>query len=161
MANPDRPNGARPKDRARRITEYVAGARVFPGDFVHMEDDGKVDPAVASEALLGVAASYADADGDKVLVWDDPDQKYIVQADGADIDDQTDFGLNYDIVATAGDTTYNLSRMELDSDTGAPTATLPLRALALEPVEGNALGAQAEVIVLINNHQLGKGTVGL
>jgi len=161
MANPDRPNGAQPKGEARRAREYTAGARVFQGDWVHLEDDGKVDPAVAAEALQGVALSYADADGDKVLISDHPDQEYTCQADEADIDAQTDIGLNYNIVATAGDTTYNRSRMELDSSSGGIGATLQLRLLALEPRTDNALGAQAEVVVTINNAQLGKNTVGL
>lgn len=161
MANKDYPQGARPDGQCKRVQEYVAGARVFPGDWVHWESDGKVDPAVASEALLGVALSYANADGDKVLVSDDPDQKYVVQADGSDIDAQTDMGLNYNIVATAGDTTYKCSRMELDSDTGATDSTLPLRLVGLNEAIDNALGAQADCVVVINNHQLAKVSVGL
>lgn len=161
MANPDRPNGAVTKGKVRDAVEYTAGAEVFPGDWVHMEDDGKVDPAAAGEAILGVAATYASADGEKVTVWDDPDQLFVVQADGADIAAQTDLGLNYEILATAGDSFYKRSRMELDSSTGNVTATLQLRARALEPREGNALGAQAEIVVTINRHQLGKNTVGL
>jgi len=162
MANPDRPQGATPKDQVKRQAEYVAGARCFPGDLVSMQDDGKVDPSSGgTEKPLGVCMSYADADGDKMLVADHPDQRWIIQADEADIDAQTDIGLNYNLVSTAGDTTYNISRQELDSSSGAITATLPLRLLSVEPRADNALGAQVECIVVINNHQLGKGTVGL
>ncbi len=161
MANPDRPSGAQPKGEARRAREYVAGTRVFPGDWVHMEADGKVDSAVASEALLGVALTYADADTDKVLVSDHPDQEYTIQSDDGTIAAQAAIGLNYNIVATAGDTTYNRSRMELDGSTGVITATVPLRLLALEPRIDNAFGANAELVVTINNAQLGKNTVGL
>jgi len=161
MANPDRPQGLVPADRPRQVTEYVAGAAIYPGDAVRMQDDGKVDPAAASEALLGIALSYAAADGDKVLVCDDPDQRYVVQADGADIDAQTDIGLNYDILATAGDSTYKVSRMEMDSSTGATTATLPLRLLSVGRRIDNEFGAQAECVVKINAAQLGSNSAGL
>jgi len=161
MANPDRPSGLRPEGRVREVQEYVAGTRVFPGDAVHMEDDGKVDPAAAAEAVMGVALSYADADGDAVTVCTDPDQRYLIQADGADIDAQTDIGLNYELLATAGNTTFNESRMELDSSTGNVTITLQLRLLALGRRIDNEFGAQTECVVKINRHQVASNTVGL
>lgn len=163
MANSDRPRGAEPYGRQRRITPYTAGATIYPGDFVHMEADGLVDPAAAAEAICGVAVSYAAASGDEVLVADDPDQQFIVQADGSDIDAQTDINLNYDILATAGDSTYRRSNHELDSSTGNTTATLQLKLIGIQPRVGNALGAQVDCIVTINNHQHkgGTGTAGL
>ena len=162
MANSDKPRGFRPYGDIIRVVPYTAGAAVYPGDAVHLENDGKVDPAVASEALLGVAASYAAADGDEVLVWDSPDQKFIVQSDNGTTLAQTAVGLNYNIVDTAGDSTYKQSRQELDSDSGATTpSTLPLRLIAFDREQGNAAGEFAECIVQINNHQLGRNTVGL
>lgn len=159
MANADRPSGAEPKGEILRVTKYKAGAATYPGDFVTLEADGKVDPAAASEALLGVAISYAAADGDEVLVADHPDQKFVVQADGADIDSDTDIGLNYNILATAANTTYNQSRMELDSSTGlASDADLPLQLVGVVDAADNALGANVKCIVRINNHQLQSGT---
>lgn len=163
MPNADRPRGFEPYGRVRREKEYVAGARIFPGDAVHKENDGKVDPAVASEALLGVAMSYADADGDAVIICDDPDQMYIVQSDSADIDAQTDVGLNFNLTATAGNTTYNKSRQELDGNTEGTTATLPLKLLGIDNRDDNAFGDNVDCIVVINNHDLkgGTGTAGL
>ena len=158
MANKDQPCGARPLGEVKRIRQYVAGAACFPGDFVHLEADGKVDPAAASEALLGVAMSYASGDGQAVLVADDPDQLFVVQADGADIDAQTDIGKNSSIVATAGDSTYKTSRQELDSSELAGTSTLPLKLLGIEPRVDNAFGGFVDCVVSINNHQLGKQT---
>lgn len=157
MANADRPQGARPKEAPARLREYTAGGTIYPGDFVHLEADGKVDAAAAGESLIGVAQSYA-TDGDKVKVWDDPQQIFVVQADGADIDAQTDIGLNYNIVATAGSTAYKASRMELDSDSGATTSTLPLKLLGIDERADNALGAQVDCLVKINNHILAAGT---
>ncbi len=162
MANTDRPRGAEPYGELKNCSPYTAGGTIYPGDFVMKENTGKVIVATATAALLGVALNKA-ADGEEVRVADDPDQKYIVQADGADIDAQTDILLNYDILATAGNSAYNRSNHELDSDTGAATATLPLKLLAIDPRVDNALGAQVDCIVKINNHQLGShtGTAGV
>lgn len=159
MANPDRPRGFEPAGKARRTNEYVAGAAIAPGDMVALSADGKVDPVATGGAsyassCLGVAMTGASADGDAVQVSDHPDQEYKVQADGADIDAQTDIGLNYAILATDPDSTYNVSRQELDSDTGAGTNTLPLKLIRIDKAEGNALGAQVDCIVRINNNQL-------
>lgn len=153
MANRDEPQGFRPKGEPKRINKYVASAACYPGDALSLAS-GKVAPW-SSGASCGVAASYAAADGDSVMVYDDPDQLYIVQADEADIDAQSDIGLNYTIVATAGSSTYRVSRMELDSNTGAADLDLPLKLLAIEERPDNALGAQVDCIVKITRHQLG------
>jgi hypothetical protein len=162
MANADRPRGAECQGECLRANRYVADEAIYPGDFVNANSSGKVEPADASEALLGVALGYASADGESIMIADHPAQRYILQADGSDIDAQTDFNLNFNIVATAGNSTYKLSRMELDSDSGATTATLPLKLLDYDIRPDNALGAQVDCIVEINNHQLkgGTGTVG-
>lgn len=162
MANTDVPSGASPKGDCLRINKYVAGGTVYPGDFVKQEDTGKIIVAAATNALFGVAMNYAVTDGE-LLVSDHPEQLYIVQADEADVDAQTDIGLNYNIVATSGNSTYRASRMELDSNTGADTATLPLKLLGIDAAPNNALGAQVKCIVKINNHQLGShtGTAGV
>lgn len=156
MANSDRPSGLRPYGAILRCTPYTAGAVIYPGDAVHLEADGKVDPAVASEAIIGVAATYASADGDEVLVWDDPDQKFVVQDDGVSATlSQTNVGRNYNIVATAGNSTYKQSRMELDADSGATASTLPLRLVGFDREVNQASGAiNAKCIVVVNQHQL-------
>jgi len=162
MANDDRPKGFEPKGYPLRVNKYVAGGTIFPGDAVHMEDDGKVDAAAAAEATLGIAISKA-ADGENVLVSDDPNQLYIVQASGSDINVETDINLNYDILATSGSTAFNISRMELDSTSGGTTATLQLKLIAIEDRSDNALGAQVDCIVRLNNQNYagGTGTVGI
>jgi len=153
MANPDRPSGYRPKGEIKNTIEMTAGARCFPGDCLNLKSDGKIDPAAAGEDIYGVALSYADADGDKVLVSCEPDQLYISQADEADITAQTSIGNMADIVATAGDTTYNLSRQELDSST-AGAASAQMAILGKVPQEGNDFGANVELVCKINEHQI-------
>ena len=163
MANADRPRGAECVGEPLRLTKYIAAEAIYPGDFVNLKNDGQIEPADASEALLGAAVGYASAAAGEVMVADHPQQRFVVQADGSDIDAQTDMNLNYNIVATAGNSTFKMSRMELDSDSGATTATLPLKLLDYQRRPDNALGAQVDCIVQINNHQMagGTGTVGV
>ena len=158
MANKDMPVGFAPKGASLRMNAYVAGGVVYPGDAVTLDATGRVAAATASQALCGIAGSYASAAGVDVSVHDHPDQLFVAQGDEAEIDAQTDMNLNYNIVATAGNATYKQSRMEIDSSTQATTATLPIKVLGLEPRVDNALGAQARVICKINNHQLAGGT---
>jgi len=158
MANVDRPQGASPKGEPKRANEYVAGGIVYPGDMVKLNSAGRVVAASASDALCGVALSYAGAAGEKLIVSDDINQLYVIQADGTDIDAETDINLNYNIVATGGSTKYKLSRMELDSDTGATSSILPLKLLGIERAADNALGEFVDCIVKINNNQLAGGT---
>lgn len=163
MANLDQPKGFEPKGEALRENKYVAAGVIYPGDAVSLDSSGRAVAASATSALAGVCNSYASAAGASVNVWDHPDQQFYVQADEADIDAQTDIGLNYDLLATAGSSAYKMSRMELDSSTGATTATLPLKLLGIDERPNNALGAQVDCIVKINNHQLagGTGTAGV
>lgn len=157
MANTDRPRGARPSGKVLRATPYVAAARTFPGDWVETTSTGKVKPlaSATSTPILGVALNYADADGDAVAVADHPDQLFIIQSDdGTEPAAQTAIGLNYDAVITAGDTTFNQSRMELDGSSGVATAATPLRLLNLDQRIDNTFGANADCIVRINMHRL-------
>lgn len=163
MANEDRPQGLRPRGPVRKATEYTAGSAIGIGDAVAMAADGQIDAVSGAYtgSLLGVCLSQATTAGDKVTVCDDPAQEFVIQADGAEIAAATDFNLNYGVTGTAASS--GEGRMELDSSTAATTATLPLKALRLDERPDNALGAQADVVVKINNHELsgGTGTVGI
>jgi len=163
MANKDRPRGAEPYGETRTEGKYIAGSAIAPGEFVQKSADGKIDPATSISTCLGVAVSRAAADGDAVLVADNPEQKYIVQADGSDIDTQTDVGLLYNILPTADDTTYEIARMELDSSTGlvSTTGNGALRLLAIDDRPDNAFGAQVDCIVKVSKHQLGDNQDGI
>jgi hypothetical protein len=162
MANANRPSGLRPYEEVLRESPYVAGGTVYPGDIVRMNSSGQIVAASAdTTANIGVAASYATS-GNEVKVWDDPDQKFVCQADsgGSVSIAQTDCNLNYQIVATTGNTTYKQSRQELDASQAASDSNLPLRMLAIAPLQGNAAGVNAKVVVVLNNHQLKQATEG-
>jgi hypothetical protein len=160
MANSSNIQGLQPKGRPLRCNPYVAGGTIYIGDPVKFNSSGQVVVAAASDALCGAAASYA-VSGDTVMVWDDPNQQFVGQADDATVDAQTDINLNYDIVT--GTAVGRVSGCQIDASTQATTATLPLKCLGIENRPGNALGDKAKLIVKINNHQLGShtGTAGV
>lgn len=162
MANANRAHGLQPYESIMRESPYVAGGTIYPGDLVRMNSSGQVVAASAdTNPNLGVSAQYATS-GQECKVWDDPNQKFSCQADdGGSVDvEQTNAGLNYQIVATTGSTAYKQSRQELDASSGASDSNLPLRMLAIQPAVNNAGGVNAKVIVSINNHQLRPGVVG-
>lgn len=161
----DRPRGFHPKGEPKRVTEYTAGSAIGTGDMCVLAADGKVDSVTGASytgAAIGVAMETASTDGDKIRILDDPDQEYECQSDDSSLTAQTDIGRNYAVVATAASS--GESRMELDGSTGATTATLPLKLLAVSTKESaDGLGdANTDVTVKINNHQRagGTGTVG-
>ena len=83
-------------------------------------------------------------------VFDDPNQVFSVQADGAFA--ITDVGNKVDFVAGTGDSATGQSRFELDSsDIGTGDGLL---ILGLEQVDGNSVGDNAKVLVLLREHEL-------
>ncbi len=161
MANANRPQGFRPSGDALRESPYTAAGTIYPGDLVKMDNSGRIVVCAAGVAgSVGVAVNYA-ASASEVMVWDHPDQKFVVQADDGTTLAQTGVGLNYDLVATAGNSTYRQSRMELDSDSAATDSNLPLRLLGVSREVNSAIGEFAKCVVRINAHQLASNTVGL
>lgn len=167
MANYDQPQGLRPYGDVKSLNVYQSGSAVYPGDALKRDANGQVVPVAVdgsayAASCCGVAMSYASASGQDVIVSDNPNQYYIVQADSTEIDAQTDMNLNYKILATAPDTTYKKSLMELQSSSAATTATYPLRLISIYRDVKNALGAQVDCIVKINAHEQNSvGTDGI
>ena len=163
MANIDTPVGARPYEGALRCTPYESGGTVYPGDIVKLNSSGKVVVGTAGAAALGVAATYASATDKEIMVWDHPDQKFEIQDDGSATLSQASVGLNFDILATAGDSSYIRSRMELAANSGATTpSTLPLRLLGFgREANSDTSTVNMKCVVLINNHQLAEPSVGV
>jgi len=163
MANSDSPRGFETHGEVRRLNPYQSGGEIFPGDACKFDSDGEIVVVTAGDASMGVAASYASAQGVEVQVWDHPDQEFTGQVDDATVDAQTDINQNYDWLATGGNSTYKRSRMEVDGSTQNTTATLPIKSLGIYRSDDNALGAQVMMRFKINNHQLagGTGTAGL
>ena len=162
MANKDIVKGFEPFGKLLHSAVYVNGATaVYPGDLVSMDNAGLIAKAAAGTSpLLGVALNYAAASGD-VLVADHPSQEFLGQCDDATVDAQTDIGLNYNITVGTASTLYKRSAMAIDASTQATDSNLPLRLLRVGPAIDNALGDKVDMIVKINNHQLGNAVVGL
>lgn len=161
MANKDQSMGFRPHGKLKQANPYQAGGTIYPGDIVKLDANGQCVQAAAGTAkACGVALNYA-VSGGTVMVADSPDQLFVGQADDATIDAQTDINLNYNITVGTASTLYKRSAMEVDASTGATDSNLPVRVLRLAPAVDNALGDQADVVVKINNHQLGDATEGI
>ncbi len=160
------------------------GTAIFTGDPVKYKNDGTVEVATASDALLGVfmGCFYTDpttgkptfrnyfpaslSPGDAIaFVADDPDQMFVVQQDsvGSNLV-AADLNLNANLIFGAGSTTTGVSGVEIDSSTGAATATHQVRLIDFYDIPSNdATANNSELVIKINNHSLngGTGTVGL
>lgn len=163
MANKNQPIGAIPHGQVLRARKYLSSAITYPGDFLKLKSDGTVEAAGATDACVGVALTYASAAGQDVQVADAPTQMFQMDCFGG-TPAQTDVNLNYRIKVNTASSVYRISREEIDLDNGGTTATLPLKLLALiTDVKDLATGADADCVVMINNHQLngGTGTLGV
>lgn len=153
MANADRPKGFEPIG-PYSLKSHVASEDIKKGEFVKLASDGKVAVAAAGDRLLGLCMSRSKNDGDRVMVVCDPKQRYVGQADEAEIDAQTDVGNLCDILATADSgSPYDASRQEIDSSSIGTGSGGQLRIVDIQRRPDNAYGAQADVIVEINEHQ--------
>ena len=188
MANNDKAFGLRPlgnlagtgaqKQYGYEIADNQAGA-IFQGDLVTLKDGYilQFDPA-SHTAAVGVfnGCFYNDPTTQKPTfinyypgsinitqgkivadVLDDPSQMFILQNDGTSA--VTDYGKNADIVIGTGNTVTGLSANELDTSTIATTAALNLKIIGLWDVPNNAVGANAVVVVKINEHLYGSAGV--
>jgi hypothetical protein len=87
-------------------------------------------------------------------VIDDPNQLFLVQADGAVT--QANIGKNADPTAsTTGSTTTGISAGTLKSSSIAKTAALTYKILGFYNIPENAAGSYAQVVVKLNQHQYG------
>lgn len=154
MANADRPRGFDPIG-PYKLKSYVASGDIKKGEMVRLASDGKVAVASAGSTILGLCMTRSKADGDRVMVIDDPQQRYVAQADETEVDAQTDIGNLVDLLATADSgSPYDASRQELDSSTIGTGSGGQFVILDVQRRSDNAAGAQADVIVQINEHQL-------
>jgi len=188
MANNDKAFGLRPlgnlsgtgaqKQYGYEIADNQAGA-IFQGDLVTLKDGYilQFNPA-AHTAAVGVfnGCFYNDPTTQKPTfinyypgsinitqgkivadVLDDPSQMFILQNDGTSA--VTNYGKNADIVIGTGNTVTGLSANELDTSTIATTAALNLKIIGLWDVPNNEVGANAVVVVKINEHLYGSAGV--
>lgn len=174
MANADKPMGFIPYKQinggdpvAMSVDLLSTNAVIGLYDVVSFVAGGAVDRFTAAERTgYGIALeSKAVNSGGTLMVCPLEGHLFICQADEADVAALTNLGLCYDIVATAP--SNGLSQMELDSSTGATTATLPLKAIkkydgfADPEVYPNDYGANVKLVVAFNETFFKGGSVGI
>ena len=188
MANVDKAFGMRPlgnlsasgsqKQFGYEIADNQAGA-IYQGDLVTVYDGYLVqfDPS-SHTAAVGVfnGCNYIDPTTGKPTwknyypggvnitqgkiiadVMDDPNQLFIIQNDGTSA--AANYGKNADVVMGTGSTTTGVSAMVLDTSSIANTAALNVKIVGLWDVPNNAVGANAVVVVKINEHLYGSAGV--
>lgn len=169
MSNLNFPHGFVPVDDDCQMHYYPVAptnTQIGENDLVERRADGYIWPAqVSSTTIIGVAAHNVKANtGGFLAVYDDFDTVFEAQSNDATIDAQTDFDLNYDIVASAPDAITGRSTMQINGASQAATATLPIKILRVPTKvtkNGNALGANVLVECIINNHLLkSTGVIG-
>tara|TARA_B100001059_G_scaffold234173_1_gene275998 strand:+ start:656 stop:1240 length:585 start_codon:yes stop_codon:yes gene_type:complete len=156
---------------------------IFEGAVVKLGSDGYVVVAGDSDTkILGVAGGieYTAADGKptfsnyfptttatqgsadiKIRVYDDPNQLFLIQADGAS--GQTSIGMNADVVGNGNGSTVNgISSGELDSST-LNTSDLMLRVVGVDtdPDNEDLTSDHANLIIKINDHFYAPNSAGV
>ena len=162
MANPDTPHGFDAQGPVYQRMEFDSDSGdstgIFIGDVLEMHADGYATAAgVTSVNQIGVSNSYSAAStASKIMVFTDPHQHYKVQGDSdTAVTAAINGGKGDPVITHAGSTSTKISGMELDvSDVDSSASGFLL--LRLFPEVGNALGTNAEVIVVGNEHLLQK-----
>lgn len=165
MANTSRPQGFKPVGQLLRVRPYRSAGAIYPGDPVKLDGgaanatdlQARCAVAAAGDAIVGIAMSYASAAAKEVLVADHPDQLFMAECNGSEIDQNADLSLTIDFVAASPDATYKISRAVLNSaSTG--TTTYPFRLVEISRMAKNEVGSKTKAVVVVNNHQFKGGT---
>jgi hypothetical protein len=157
------------------------GTSIYQGDIV-IFSGGYIETAAASSAnIVGVFSHtyYVASDGTptfknyypasttalgsgaiEVYIYDDPNQLFLVQADGASA--VTCIGRNADTDGIGGSTTTGVATRELDSSTINTTLALQLKIVGVvqDDSNGDLTADNANLIVLINEHYMRGGVAG-
>lgn len=195
MDNIDRPNGFTCITPHAKAHWYQADAsktnNIGIGDAVHMETDGYLIMATAGATIRGIVKGvrtatwgYVKSSGTPinylpsatagwVYVIDDPRARFVIQTDGYTTGTtsvaKSCEGSNFDILATACDTSTGMSKHEIDADGDSyvadPTLTRQLRVIGLYDAPNNAYSTSSDgqwtrLEVEINEHEL-KTTSGI
>ena len=183
MANTDKPFGLRPIGKvgqnrdAQGLSEYAVAASIsttiYQNDPVKMVSSGTIEVAAATEVLLGSlnGVFYTDSSTSKptwanhaisgnaatdivAFVSDDPYQRFEIQSDGTVA--QTNIGNCADLDMSVSGSSANYISGAQASATMANTAA-QLKIIALSKAADNAFGANANIVVQINEHFLNGG----
>lgn len=191
MANTNNPEGLKPVRYAsgapyngacsRYFVPATDGTALFVGDPVILAGDADangvatVTRATAASAgrITGVVVGVvntpslttryrAASTAQYVLVADDPGLLFEIQEDavGGALA-ATNVGQNVDLIAGNGSTVTGLSGFQADSSTAATTSTLQLRIEGFAQRVDNVIGANAKILVRINQQMDAAVTAGV
>jgi hypothetical protein len=167
------------------VTTYASS--IFKYDPVTIGASGYLERGVAGSPLVGVfmGVKYIDSTGTAkfmpywpgnpgvltgstvdAIVIDDPNVIFSIQETNASAAAGTplalsDRGFNANFLYTAGSTATGQSAVSLNNETEADTASLNLKIIDLDPTPGNAVGAFANWLVMINAHLYRGGVTGI
>ncbi len=147
----------------------AAGTVVYGQD---VEGMPTITVAAAGDALRGVVVGFSPLQSNLetlyrvastarlVYVVDSPDVVFEIQEDSVSENIAADdVGSNFDMATyAAGNATTGRSAVELDSSDATGSATAQFRLLGLAKRVGNAIGANAKWLVVINEHELKSAT---
>lgn len=177
MANVDQANGFRPVQQGNsspKIKRYLAGTTtsIFRGDVVALATNGRVHriaTTTGSARIIGVAANYVNATSapgsttaQEVWVYDDPNQEFVGQDDGAGITPaRTAIGQTFALIIGAGNSTTGQSIFEVDASASGTTSTDAV--IVTGVLEGGAyeIGKYMKTIVKLNRHLYKVGSAGI
>jgi hypothetical protein len=186
MANSDRASGLQPV-RMLDGSPYSGNADIFyvpstlathvfigdPVRFAGSADSAGIASVTlcnATDTITGVVVGFADAASLVLGYGAASTTRYVLVAHGQDIlfeiqEDSdgaaltvAEIGLNAQIIVAAGSTSTRLSGVELDSSSAATTATHGLRIRGLAQRPDNAIGANAKILVSLNDTTETPGT---
>jgi len=190
MANVDKAFGLRPYKGAgwpvQQANKYSInpsgyGTSIYQGDIVIFSGGYINTAAVSSPNIVGVFSHcyYVASDGTPtfknyypasttalgsgaidVFIYDDPNQLFLVQADGASA--VTCIGRNADTDGIGGSTTTGVATRELDSSSINTTLALQLKIVGVvqDDSNGDLTADNANLVVLINEHYMRGGVAG-
>jgi hypothetical protein len=127
----------------------------------------------ATDTITGAIVGFADAASMTLGYGAASTARYVLVCHGQDVlfeiqEDSDggalaadDIGLNADIIVAAGSTFTRRSGVELDTSTKATTVTLGLRIVGLAQRPDNAIGANAKVLVSLNDTTETPGTASV
>ena len=177
MANTDQPNGFRPYqvgNASPKVGKYLAGTTtsIFRGDVVAIAANGRlhrIATTTGSAQVIGVALNYVNATSapgsttaQNVWVYDDPDQLFVVQDDGAAATPAySAVGASYALIIGAGNTTTGQSIFEVDASASGTVSTDAVIIRGF--LEGGAyeIGKNSKMIVALSRHKYKTNVVGI
>ncbi|MBT9169403.1 MAG: hypothetical protein DDT19_02762 [Syntrophomonadaceae bacterium] len=151
------PFGFRPLQSGARIRKYRVPATnlaIHVGDVLRMTPTGEVDLLTApGDWVSGIAAEFkAASSGGDILVFDNPDEEFVVQSTGTASMLQTHVGNLINPSIAGGNPTTRISRHGVDIATVGTSSALTFIIKALSDDYGNVPGQFARVVVTTNRH---------